>query len=232
MIINSSTAGFLFLIAVLGVATFWGFRPAAALSVAAMLCYNYFFLAPVGRFTIADPDNWIALTAFLITALVASHLSDRVQREAAEARRRQLETEQLYALSRAILLADASKPIGPQAAQNIAQIFQSPSITVFDAKSDKIFRGGGSEVAGIEQRLREVVRLGSHQRLEAFEQTDDLLSELSLRVLQDWKRGAVPATAADFFRQSANNFGNVLVDLAANLPGPGATSLPGSLAIP
>jgi RNA polymerase sigma factor (sigma-70 family) len=54
---------------------------------------------------------------------------------------------------------------------------------------------------------------GSHQRLEAFEQTDDLLSELSLRLLQDWKRGAVPATAADFFRQAANNFGNLLVDL-------------------
>jgi DNA-directed RNA polymerase specialized sigma24 family protein len=54
---------------------------------------------------------------------------------------------------------------------------------------------------------------GSHRRLEPVEETEGLLSELALRVLQDWRRGALPATAAEFFRQTANNFGNVLVDL-------------------
>ena len=40
-----------------------------------MLGLNFFFLPPVGTFTIADPQNWLALTAFLVTAIVASQLS-------------------------------------------------------------------------------------------------------------------------------------------------------------
>jgi two-component system sensor histidine kinase KdpD len=121
--VNASTVGFLYLIVVLGVATTSGFRVSAIVSIIAMLCFNFFFLPPVGRFTIADPANWAALFTFLLTALVASHLSDRAQQQTAEARWRQQETEQLYALSRAILLTDSSRPIGTQAAQNIAQIF-------------------------------------------------------------------------------------------------------------
>ena len=40
-----------------------------------MLCLNFFFLPPVGTFTIADPQNWVALFAFLAVSLVASNLS-------------------------------------------------------------------------------------------------------------------------------------------------------------
>lgn len=53
----------------------------------------------------------------------------------------------------------------------------------------------------------------SPNRAGAVEDTEGVLSELSLRVLQDWRRGAVPTTATDFYRQTANNFGNALVDL-------------------
>jgi two-component system sensor histidine kinase KdpD len=162
--VNASTVGFCFLIVVLGIATLGGFRVSALVSLAAMLSLNYFFLPPVGRFTIADPENWVALATFLVTALVASHLSDRAQKQAAEARRRQLETEQLYSLSRAILLTESSRPIGTQAAHSIAQIFQSSSVTIFDAKSGLAYRGGSSDIDLPLSRLEDVVRLASHQR--------------------------------------------------------------------
>ena len=44
-------------------------------SVAAMLALNFFFRPPVGTFTIADPQNWIALLAFLVVSVIASNLS-------------------------------------------------------------------------------------------------------------------------------------------------------------
>ncbi|MBZ5612170.1 MAG: DUF4118 domain-containing protein, partial [Acidobacteriia bacterium] len=59
---------------VLTTATIWGFFEAALASIAATLTFNFFFLPPVGRFTIADPQNWVALFSFLTTALVASRL--------------------------------------------------------------------------------------------------------------------------------------------------------------
>lgn len=167
LVVNASTVGFLLLTVVLGTATTAGFRVSALVSVVAMLCFNFFFLPPVGRFTIADPENWVSLFTFLLTALVASHLSDRARQQALEAKRRQQETEQLYALSRAILLTESSRPIGTQAAQSIAQIFSARAVMILDSKSGQSFLGGEREVAGWEPRLEEVVRLGNHQRYAA-----------------------------------------------------------------
>lgn len=162
--VNASTVGFFYLLVVLGVATTAGFRVSALVSLVAMLCFNFFFLPPLGQLTIADPENWVALFTFLLTALVASHQSDRAQTQAMEASRRRQETEQLYALSRALLLTDPSRPIGIQAAQSIAQIFSSPAILILDAKSGHCFRGGAQESHGWEPRLEEVVHVGNHQR--------------------------------------------------------------------
>lgn len=160
LLVNASTAGFAYLILVLTVATVWGLAEALAASVAAMLCYNFFFFPPVGRLTIADPENWVAVFAFLATALVASHLSDRARKQAQEAKRRQQETEQLYALSRAILLTDTSQPIGAQAAQHIAQVFDLPSVALYDSQSGTTYNGGREELGGVEDGLKQVVLQG------------------------------------------------------------------------
>jgi PAS domain S-box-containing protein len=73
------------LLVVLLVATVWGSWPALLASLLGMLCFNFFFLPPVYTFTIADPQNWVALTAFFITAITAGQLSAWAKRRAAEA---------------------------------------------------------------------------------------------------------------------------------------------------
>ncbi len=158
--VNATTAGFAFLLGVLAVATSWGLTVATITSFAAMLCFNYFFLPPVGRFTIADPQNWVALFSFLVTALVASHLSDRARHKTDEAETRRRETEQLYALSRAILLTDPAQPLGRQAVAQIAQIFDCDSVVLYSAESGEVFRGGPVDVVFDEQILRQAVMLG------------------------------------------------------------------------
>ena len=103
---NASTAGFAFLLAVLVVSASWGLGSAIFLSVIATLAYNFFFLPPIGTFTVADPQNWIALFTFLLTAVIASQLADRARREADNANSRRRELEQLYAFSQQMLTAD------------------------------------------------------------------------------------------------------------------------------
>ena len=73
------------LLIVLFVATAWELLPALIASVLGVLCLNYFFLPPIYTFTIADPKNWIALTAFFITALTGGRLSAWAKQRAAEA---------------------------------------------------------------------------------------------------------------------------------------------------
>ena len=104
--VNPTTVALTFLVAVLAVAAAWGFKFSAFTALAATACFNFFFLPPVGTWTIADPQNWIALGVFLISGIIASHLSDKARRqtEAAEGRRR--DVERLYGFSQHLLIKE------------------------------------------------------------------------------------------------------------------------------
>jgi two-component system sensor histidine kinase KdpD len=104
--VNPTTVGFTFLLIVLIVSAIWGLRYAIFVALLATAGYNYFFLPPLYQFTIADPQNWVALFAFLFTAVVASELSERARREAAESNQRRSEVERLYAFSQQLLVSD------------------------------------------------------------------------------------------------------------------------------
>src|ERR1700754_1470067 len=67
---NPTTAALGFLVIVLVTATLARLRVAVFTSVGAMLALNYYFLPPIGNFTIADTANWVALLAFLVSAVV------------------------------------------------------------------------------------------------------------------------------------------------------------------
>jgi len=94
--INPTTVALAMVLVVLFVAVGWGARPAIVASVLGVLGLNYFFLPPIGALTIADPDNWIALAAFLITAVTAGQLSARLNRRAEEAEAGRREIKRLY----------------------------------------------------------------------------------------------------------------------------------------
>jgi K+-sensing histidine kinase KdpD len=94
--INSTTVALTLLLVVLLIATAWGARPAVLASLLGVVCLNFFYLPPVGRFTIDAPDNWIALIAFLITAVIAGQLSASAKRRAHEADAARGEIERLY----------------------------------------------------------------------------------------------------------------------------------------
>ncbi len=81
----NTTVALAYLLVVLFVATAWGSWPASMAAALGVLCFNFFFLAPVYTLTIADPQNWVALAAFLVTAITAGQLSELAKRRAAEA---------------------------------------------------------------------------------------------------------------------------------------------------
>jgi len=95
--VNAATVSLALLLNVLFVATRWGSLPALFTSILAMLCFNFFFLPPFGTFTIAATDNWVALLAFLVTAVTAGQLSARAKKRAEEAETGRIEIERLYA---------------------------------------------------------------------------------------------------------------------------------------
>lgn len=77
--IATTTVALVLLLIVLGTATFARLRVAVIASVVSTLAFNFFFLQPVGTFAIADPQNWVVLSVYLIVAVVASKLSASAQ---------------------------------------------------------------------------------------------------------------------------------------------------------
>src|SRR5581483_3256217 len=89
-----------FMTAVVVVAVRWGLWPSLLASVAASLCYNFFFLPPVYTFTITDPTNIAAFMFFAVMAVLVSNVAGRVRTQAVAAMSRARTTESLYAFSR------------------------------------------------------------------------------------------------------------------------------------
>ena len=159
--VNATTQGFAYLLLVLIIASGWGFFEASLTSIAATLTFNYFFLPPVGRFTIADPQNWVALFSFLTTALIASRLSGEVKRRASDAIARQQDLERLYSFSRAILLIDHTEPFPKQLIRKLAEIFELSAAVLFERRAEEFYRAGPLDFEGLDDQLRDAALQGT-----------------------------------------------------------------------
>jgi two-component system sensor histidine kinase KdpD len=89
-----------FLTAVLASALSYGRWPSLFSCLVAMLAYNFFFLPPLYTFTIAGPENVVALFFFTVVAVIASYLSARMRAQSIATRDRAAMTENLYLFSR------------------------------------------------------------------------------------------------------------------------------------
>ena len=127
---NATTSALALLLIVLVVAATTRLWIAIATSVVAMCCFNFFFLPPVGTFTIADPQNWVALFAFLAVSLVASNLSSIARSRARDAEARRDEMARLFDLSRDVLLMTDSREAVAHLARFVARRFDLDYVAV------------------------------------------------------------------------------------------------------
>lgn len=140
--VNNTTVSLTLLLAILAISTGWGLLEATIASLAAVLGFNYFFLPPIGTLTVQDPQNWVALIAFLITAVTASQLSVRAKRRTQEAVERRREIEGLYALSQSLLLSGSARTASQDLVSRVVKIL-GVSTAAFHAKSShETFRWG------------------------------------------------------------------------------------------
>jgi two-component system sensor histidine kinase KdpD len=139
---NATTVAFTYLLAILGVSALWGLWISVFMSLAATLAYNYFFLPPVGTFTIADPQNWVALLTFLATSVLASDLSTRARNQAAEANRRRHEVERLYKFSQRLLSAGNPIELLNAIPRQIVETFEVGAAALFLSDKQKVYRSG------------------------------------------------------------------------------------------
>src|SRR5215475_9833773 len=159
--VNATTAGFAYLLFVLVIASTWGFLEASLSSIASTLVFNFFFLPPIGTFTIADPQNWVVLFSFLVTSMIASQLSTKAKRRALDAVQRQQDLERLYTFGRAILLASDHEPFAKQLATQLSDTFELDAAALYEPRAGEIYRAGPLEFEEMDSQLREAVLQGT-----------------------------------------------------------------------
>ncbi len=138
--VNPTTVALTYLVGVLAISAIWRLRYAVFTAVAATVCFNFFFLPPYGTFTIADPQNWIALFAFLAAAVIASQLAERAHRNADTANQRRREAERLYAFSQELLLTDKMAELMNAIPGVLIEIFGGTAAAVFVRTRQQTYR--------------------------------------------------------------------------------------------
>ncbi|MGN8244490.1 ATP-binding protein [Cellulomonas soli] len=104
----------LYLAMTVAVALVGGLWPAVVSAVVGVLVLNWFFTPPVGRLTIASPENALALAVFVLVAAGVASVVDLAARRTTEASRARAEASALAAVSRSVLS-------GQEAAQAVVE---------------------------------------------------------------------------------------------------------------
>jgi two-component system sensor histidine kinase KdpD len=238
--VNATTISLTMLLLVLGAATAWGLSEAIFTSIAAVIAFNFYFLPPVGTFTIADPENWVALFAFLATSVTVSQLSSQAKRRAEEAETGRNEITTLYELSRAMLMDEARDAIRVSVVKT-GQILHLSHIAFFDAAANQIYGSVQDSVISHADLVRVAetgepagegiatvvpVRLGTHlvgslalQGVRLSPHTRDSIASL-LAINYERVRALDRAAAAEVARRNEEFKSSLLDGLAHDLKTP------------
>jgi two-component system sensor histidine kinase KdpD len=119
-----------YLPAVLLVSVYWGWWLGLGTSVLSAAAFNFFQLPPVGRFTIADSRNWVALAALVIVAAVVSTIADLARGRAEEAELRRRQADLAASLARELLAGAQTVVALPAAAHRVAEALQLSSAAI------------------------------------------------------------------------------------------------------
>jgi two-component system sensor histidine kinase KdpD len=132
----------IFLAAIVGVAVRYGLWPSLLATVAASLCYNFFFLPPVYTFTIADPTNVAAFALFTLVAVVVSNLAARGWSHTVSAQERVRTVESLNAFSRKLAGAGTLDDVLWATAFQIASLLKVRVVLLLPEAGSIAVKGG------------------------------------------------------------------------------------------
>ncbi|HEV3094342.1 MAG TPA: DUF4118 domain-containing protein [Solirubrobacteraceae bacterium] len=122
--------GVVYMLAVVVVSVTWGMRLGVATSVGSALAFNFFHIPPVGRLTIASSENWVALIAFLVVALLASSVAEVTRARSREAAERRREADLAAEMARLLLGGRRLAEDLPTVSARLAQVLDLSSAAI------------------------------------------------------------------------------------------------------
>jgi len=158
--LRNTTVTYSLLLAILFFAVQWDRIETIVASVVAALGFLYYFQPPFGTFAATDPESYVAVGAFLMTAILVSQTELKAREQTAQALERKRETERLYELGQAMLGADNLETTVYLAINQTIRIF-GVSGTAFHVRTSGAIHRAGESGAIADEMLRAVSASGT-----------------------------------------------------------------------
>jgi class 3 adenylate cyclase len=153
--LRNTTVTYSLLLAILFFAVRWDRLETITASVVASMGFLYYFQPPIGSFKAQEPESYLAVVAFLVTAIIVSHTALKARKRAAEALERKRETERLYELGQVMLASTSLETTVYLAINQTIRIFGVAG-TAFHVRSSGEIHRAGDSVAIEDDTLRTV----------------------------------------------------------------------------
>jgi two-component system sensor histidine kinase KdpD len=103
---------------------------------------DYFYMPPVFSLYESNPQDWISSAMFVLVALAAGQIADRIKRNAIRNQADRTRLERLYLTSRDIIMLDRRGEAGAQLAGLIADTFNLDAVALWDAREARMHKAG------------------------------------------------------------------------------------------
>lgn len=158
---HAATAGMVFLLLVVWLATQAGVFVSMYTAVVCALCYDYFFLPPIHTFILAGPQEWVSMFTFAASSYVAGRVAERARLQARNAEQRREDVERLYTLSQEMMLHEDAAALMSELPRIIARIFSLDGVILYVREQEQFF-SSTSELPMSIQASMSALAQGSH----------------------------------------------------------------------
>jgi two-component system sensor histidine kinase KdpD len=129
------STGVIYLLAVLAISTFWGLRLGLLTSLLSATAFNFFHIPTTGHVHVAEAENWVALGAFLVAAVLASSVAELARTRANEAELRRREAVLAAEMARLLLGGRSATDALEETATRLAEALELPRARIVLAES-------------------------------------------------------------------------------------------------
>lgn len=144
-VIRYKAVGFLFLLAVIGVASLAPRGPTLFSAALSALAWNYFFIPPRFTFYVSQVDDVMMNVAYFSVALVASVLTSKIRRQSDELRKRAQQTSLLYDFSRELAVSRDIPSIAAVGCRFVERTLGGPCVLFLRDEEECLKECGRSE---------------------------------------------------------------------------------------
>jgi two-component system, OmpR family, sensor histidine kinase KdpD len=155
---NATTAAMVFLVLVVWTATQAGIVPSFIAALLCTLAFDYHFLPPSGTLSLAGPQEWVALAAFLASCVLVGRVAELARRQTQQAEQRREDVERLLELSQEMMLHEDAAGLVGDLPRLIERIFALEGVVLYVRDHDQYYSSITDMPVSIQARLRAIAQ--------------------------------------------------------------------------